>query len=131
GPWATRAEQLSEARVGLSEGGAGQIGRVAREIGGIVQVEQLADRHQTPSLVNRECTGQPQIESLNPVVERIARGQRDSGNDAAMCIGRHRVGLVELAHQASQVGLAKTTIELAQDSAGEQVACSAVAVEVD
>ena len=81
--------------------------------------------------MKREGPAQPQIERLVTVVERITAGQRDPGNDPAMRIGRLRVGLVELVHEAHQVGAPEPSIELSDARAGQQVPKRAIAIEVD
>jgi hypothetical protein len=59
---AARAEQLSEAGGRLAERGAREIAPIAGEIGGVVQVEHLADQRQTPALAKHECPAHAHIE---------------------------------------------------------------------
>ena len=65
------------------------------------------------------------------MVERIASWQRDAWNYPALSVGLEGIRLVEVVHEAHQVAAAEAAVEGPGGCAGQQVAGSAVAVEVD
>ena len=67
-------EQLREACGWLSKRGTGEVGAVARQIGGVVQIEDLADQGHAPSLAKYECPAEPQVQGLKGMIERVGGG---------------------------------------------------------
>jgi hypothetical protein len=70
-PRTARAEDLCEARGGLTECGTGEIAAVAGKVRGIEDVEHLVYQRQPPPLFKDERPTQPQIKRVKIVVKPV------------------------------------------------------------
>jgi len=130
--WTAWAEDLTEARAGLTERGrVGDVAAVLDQVGGVEEIEDFAYQDKTYSLASkRKRAAQAQVLGEEVVVEGIVGGQRQTRSEWVASSRFAGELLVILRHQQSQVGFAEAAIELIYSCPRQQIVLCPVPVEI-